>query len=99
MRICHEFLEQLKEGTPWVVQHLDRNYVPMPSDPAQFSFWMTLVSLTLISSVQSGNQQSDVQFQLLPIDEHEKAKLLPIRSARLRLRLVVPWIEQLRSHW
>lgn len=44
MRECHEFLEQLKEGTPWVVQHLDRNYVPMPSDPAQFSFWMTLVS-------------------------------------------------------
>jgi hypothetical protein len=45
MGICHEFLEQLKEGTPWVVQHLDRNYVPMPSDPAQFSFWMALVSL------------------------------------------------------
>jgi hypothetical protein len=45
MSICHEFLEQLKEGTPWVVQHLDRNYVPMPSDPAQFSFWMALVSL------------------------------------------------------
>ena len=43
MRVCHEFLEQLKEGTPWVVQHLDRNYVPMPTDPAQFSFWMALV--------------------------------------------------------
>jgi hypothetical protein len=27
--------------------------------------------------------------QVLPIDEHEKAKLLPIRSPRLRLRLVV----------
>ncbi|PCH41211.1 hypothetical protein WOLCODRAFT_162895 [Wolfiporia cocos MD-104 SS10] len=36
---------------------------------------------------------------LLPIDEHEKAKLLPIRSARLRLRLVVHWIEQLQSNW
>lgn len=37
--------------------------------------------------------------QLLPIDEHEKAKLLPIRSARLRLRLVVHWIERLQSQW
>ena len=36
---------------------------------------------------------------LLPIDEYEKAKLLPIRSARLRLRLVVYWIEQLNSNW
>ncbi|KAI0719512.1 hypothetical protein C8T65DRAFT_635567 [Cerioporus squamosus] len=36
---------------------------------------------------------------LLPIDEHEKAKLLPIRSPRLRLRLVVHWIEQLNSQW
>ncbi|KAI0751952.1 PUA-like domain-containing protein, partial [Irpex lacteus] len=78
MNLCHEFLEQLKQGTPWVVQHLERTIVPMPTDPAQFSFWMAL---------------------LLPIDEHEKAKLLPIRSPRLRLRLVVHWIEQLRSHW
>jgi Lon protease-like protein len=36
---------------------------------------------------------------VLPIDEHEKAKLLPIRSARLRLRLVVHWIEQLSENW
>ncbi|KZV65677.1 LON-domain-containing protein [Peniophora sp. CONT] len=36
---------------------------------------------------------------LLPIDEYEKAKMLPIRSARLRLRLVVYWIEQLNSNW
>lgn len=36
---------------------------------------------------------------LLPIDEYEKMKLLPIRSARLRLRLVVYWIEQLNSNW
>ncbi|KAI0776075.1 hypothetical protein BD413DRAFT_526275 [Trametes elegans] len=75
---CHAFIEQMREGTPWVVQHLNNNYVPMPSDPASFSFWMAL---------------------LLPIDEHEKAKLLPIRSPRLRLRLVVHWIEQLNSNW
>lgn len=36
---------------------------------------------------------------LLPIDEHDKAKLLPIRSARLRLRLVVHWIEQVSGNW
>lgn len=36
---------------------------------------------------------------VMPIDEHEKAKLLPIRSARLRLLVVVHWIEQLRQTW
>ena len=36
---------------------------------------------------------------VLPIDEHEKAKLLPIRSPRLRLLLVVHWIEQLNNNW
>jgi Lon protease-like protein len=36
---------------------------------------------------------------VMPIDEHEKAKLLPIRSPRLRLRIVVHWIEQLRQTW
>ncbi|KAH8118293.1 hypothetical protein DFH11DRAFT_661815 [Phellopilus nigrolimitatus] len=37
--------------------------------------------------------------QVLPIDDHEKAKLLVIKSARGRLRLVVHWIEQLNSNW
>jgi len=36
---------------------------------------------------------------ILPIEEQEKAKLLPIRSPRLRLLLVVHWIEQLNSNW
>jgi Lon protease-like protein len=36
---------------------------------------------------------------VLPIDEQEKAKLLPIRSARLRLLLVTHWIEQLNNNW
>ncbi|KIP10630.1 hypothetical protein PHLGIDRAFT_125485 [Phlebiopsis gigantea 11061_1 CR5-6] len=78
MAVCRDFLEELKEGTPWVGQHLNTNYVPMPEDAARFSFWIA---------------------PLLPIPEQEKAKLLPIRSARLRLRLVVHWIEQLRSNW
>ncbi|EPQ29662.1 uncharacterized protein PFL1_02882 [Pseudozyma flocculosa PF-1] len=36
---------------------------------------------------------------VMPIDEHEKAKLLPITSRRLRLCMVVDWIEQLRQSW
>ncbi|KAI1786509.1 hypothetical protein LXA43DRAFT_53207 [Ganoderma leucocontextum] len=79
MAKCHAFIEQTRQGTPWVVQQLNNNnFIPMPTDPAAFSFWMALA---------------------LPIDEHEKAKLLPIRSPRLRLRLVVHWIEQLNSQW
>jgi len=35
----------------------------------------------------------------LPIEETEKAKLLPVKSPLLRLRLVVHWIEQLNSNW
>ncbi|KAF8505595.1 LON-domain-containing protein [Russula emetica] len=36
---------------------------------------------------------------VLPIEDTEKAKLLPLKSPLLRLRLVVHWIEQLNSHW
>lgn len=36
---------------------------------------------------------------VMPIDENEKSKLLPIRSPRLRLRIVVHWIEKLRQTW
>jgi hypothetical protein len=35
----------------------------------------------------------------MPIDEYEKARLLPIRSPRLRLKLIVHWVESLRSSW
>jgi len=35
----------------------------------------------------------------LPIEDTEKAKLLPVKSPLLRLRLVVHWIEQLNSNW
>ena len=37
--------------------------------------------------------------QVLPIEDIEKAKLLPVKSSLLRLRLVVHWIEHLNSHW
>ncbi|KAH8921265.1 hypothetical protein BT69DRAFT_1264672 [Atractiella rhizophila] len=36
---------------------------------------------------------------VLPIDDHEKVRLLRIRSAKTRLRLIVHWITQLRSSW
>ncbi|TYJ58454.1 hypothetical protein B9479_000661 [Cryptococcus floricola] len=36
---------------------------------------------------------------VMPIDEYEKARLLPIRSARLRLKLIVHWVESLRGSW
>ena len=36
---------------------------------------------------------------VMPIDEYEKARLLPIRCARLRLKLIVHWIDSLRSSW
>ncbi|KZT12751.1 uncharacterized protein LAESUDRAFT_733361 [Laetiporus sulphureus 93-53] len=95
MATCHAFLDELRAGTPWVVHQLNTAYVPMPEDPAAFSFWMGAVSSSPCTSALPANQAG----QLLPIDEHEKAKLLPIRSARLRLRLVVHWIEQLQSNW
>ena len=47
MAICRNFLEELKEGTPWVGQHLNTNYVPMPEDAARFSFWIAPVSTPL----------------------------------------------------
>lgn len=36
---------------------------------------------------------------VLPLEDAEKAKLLPLRSARLRLLLVVYWIERLNNNW
>ena len=42
---------------------------------------------------------TNFSLQVLPIDEQEKAKLLPIRSARLRLKLVSHWIDQLNGTW
>lgn len=41
----------------------------------------------------------ETNLQVLPIEDTEKAKLLPVKSPLLRLRLVVHWIEQLNSHW
>lgn len=48
LSICRSFVQQLRNGTaPWVVQRLDHTYGPMPSDPANFSFWIALVRIFL----------------------------------------------------
>lgn len=45
---CRDFLAQIQRGAaPWVVQRLNRLsviYGPMPNDPADFSFWIAMVS-------------------------------------------------------
>jgi hypothetical protein len=44
MAKCHVFVEQLREGAaPWVVQKMNESYGPMPTNPANFSFWMAMV--------------------------------------------------------
>ena len=41
-----------------------------------------------------------IVLQVLPVDDYDKVKLLPLRSPRLRLRLIVHWIEAMESqHW
>ncbi|KAI0917148.1 hypothetical protein AcW2_007362 [Taiwanofungus camphoratus] len=43
-----ELLNQLCEGTPWVVQHRIAAYVPMPSNLAAFSLWMDMTGVLLL---------------------------------------------------
>ena len=95
---CRTFVERLRDGAaPWIVQQLNDSYGNMPTDAPNFSFWVALVRF-IVRSVFRG-RQSRFSPQVLPIDEYEKAKLLPIRSARLRLKLVAHWIDQLNSNW
>lgn len=98
MASCKAFIEQLRSGSaPWLLQRLNNTYGPMPEDPSLFSFWMALVSESSVSWFHFAKPRSN--FQVMPIDEYEKARLLPIRSARLRLRLIAHWVDQLRSSW
>ena len=92
MVICRAFIEQLRSGSaPWLLQRLNNTYGTMPTDACEFSYWMALVSLIKLAHM--------LMVQVMPIDEYEKARLLPIRSTRLRLKLIVHWIESLRSSW
>jgi hypothetical protein len=101
MTICRSFIEQLRSGSaPWLLQRLNNTYGTMPDDPSEFSYWMALVRLLsspiVILVLRTG---SGADNQVMPIDEYEKARLLPIRSPRLRLKLIVHWIDSLRSSW
>ena len=97
-----------------MLQKLNYIYGPMPTDPTHFSYWMAMVSIffSVLSMFgracertckhgMSVRAQSliETNLQVLPIEDTEKAKLLPMKSPLLRLRLVVHWIEQLNSHW
>ena len=102
--VCLVFLEQVQRGgAPWVVQRLNRLnqiYGPMPTDPAYFSYWMAMVGAPPLDAHWRMHERSLIDMmQALPIEETEKAKLLPVKSPLLRLRLVVHWIEQLNSNW
>lgn len=96
---CKNFVEALRTGsTPWLLQRLSSSLPPMPEDAREFTWWMAM---------------------LMPVDDHEKAKLLQvspkiagvvqfevltmvllqITSYRLRLRLLVFWIQQMQGSW
>lgn len=82
---CLSFLTHLhNHSTPWVVQRLSTSYGPPPS---------------LSTALARPGSFSFYVATVLPIDESEKAKLLPIRSVCMRLRLCVWWIEGLRREW
>ncbi|KAF9259523.1 hypothetical protein L218DRAFT_874451 [Marasmius fiardii PR-910] len=83
---CNSFLAQLHTNTtPWVVQRLSYTHGPPPPPPDDPSF-------------DAGNFSFYVG-TVLPIDEWEKAKLLPVRSVRMRLKMCVWWIEGLKKNW
>ncbi|KAL0579688.1 hypothetical protein V5O48_002318 [Marasmius crinis-equi] len=83
---CNSFLSQLHTNTtPWVVQRLSYTHGPPPPPPDDPSF-------------DAGNFSFYVG-TVLPIDEWEKAKLLPVRSVRIRLKMCVWWIEGLKKNW
>lgn len=96
MADCRAFYQTLKDGhvSSWQYQRVNNTYGPLPDNPAEASFWFA---------------------QVLPIDDYQKAQLLPVSlpsllflrcserltvaqvtSPRLRLQLVVFWIESLR---
>ncbi|KAJ8086631.1 hypothetical protein PM082_005454 [Marasmius tenuissimus] len=83
---CNSFLAQLHTNTtPWVVQRLSYTHGPPPPPPDDPSF--------------DAGHFSFYVGTVLPIDEWEKAKLLPVRSVRMRLKMCVWWIEGLKKNW
>lgn len=82
---CSSFLTQLQTSTaPWVLQRISSTHGPLP-DPSDPTFDAATFSFYV--------------GMVLPIDEWEKAKLLPVRSVQMRLKMCVWWIEGLRQNW
>ncbi|KAJ7591008.1 PUA-like domain-containing protein [Mycena floridula] len=109
---CLAFLNTLQNGTPWVSQRLSHTYGMGYGVFGPYVAWFTArgdgtYSLPPDTSLQ-GNDSSEAfdtsgfSFwvgAVLPIDDGEKAKLLPVKSVRMRLQMCVWWIEGLRRHW
>lgn len=87
MGLCLMILQSLVIGWPW--------YVPFPAPLVQSPnpFKPNLYGPSTPRRMDLADNQ------VMPIDEYEKARLLPIRSPRLRLKLIVHWIDSLRSSW
>jgi hypothetical protein len=52
MTICRSFIDQLRSGSaPWLLQRLNNTYGQMPDDPSEFSYWMALVCLPQLNSM------------------------------------------------
>ncbi|KAF9055281.1 hypothetical protein BDZ89DRAFT_1055871 [Hymenopellis radicata] len=82
---CLAFLNHLHHhSSPWVVQRLSNTYGPPPSHSV---------------ALERPAEFSFYVAMILPIDEAEKAKLLPVRSVTMRLAMCVWWIEGLRREW
>ena len=64
-----------------------------------FPFYRSSGGATRSSMCAIADSDCEKTRQALPIEDTEKAKLLPVKSVLLRLRLVVHWIEQLNSNW
>ncbi|KDQ16317.1 hypothetical protein BOTBODRAFT_130112 [Botryobasidium botryosum FD-172 SS1] len=64
--------------------------------------WVVQRLHNTVGPMPSRTQLGDFSYWMamtLPIDEHEKAKLLPIRSPRVRLLMINHWIKGLQDNW
>lgn len=111
---CLAFLNTLQNGTPWVSQRLSHTYGYGVYGPYGAYFIRDPngnYSLPPLPNPQNSNapttgadpfDTSGFSFwvgAVLPIDDWEKAKLLPVKSVKMRLQMCVWWIEGLRRHW
>ncbi len=96
MAICRTFIDQLRSGSARGSSNGSTAHTAScrPTRANYHTGWHWCV-FDLIPWESGGS----LTIQVMPIDEYEKARLLPIRSPRLRLKLIVHWVESLRSSW